>query len=332
MEWVALNRQAPQPQRRERIMLRYRADRRSIGFVTFYFALVLVQWVWAPSQLWVAVPLLLTTCFFSWFCAIITHNAVHSPVFVNKRLNKVFQVVLTLTYGNPVSSFVSGHNLSHHKHTQTSRDVMRTTKMRFRSNLLNMLLFFPTVALAVTLGDLRFTKAMRTQRPRWFRQLVFEFVALWGVTLLLFVLDWQKALLYWLIPHIYAAWGIISMNYLQHDGCDHDSEYNHSRNFTGKLFGWFTFNNGFHTIHHMRPGLHWSLTREAHEREIEPHIDPRLDEPSIARYIWRAFIWPGKRERYDQKPVELPRERQDADWIPDLRRPGPDDASLGAER
>ena len=67
-------------------------------------------------------------------------------------------------------------------------------------------------------------------------------------------LDWKKFLLYVLVPHQYAAWGIITMNFLQHDGCDEDTEYNHSRNFVGKLVNWWTYNNGFHAIHHMRAG------------------------------------------------------------------------------
>ena len=48
-----------------------------------------------------------------------------------------------------------------------------------------------------------------------------------GITIALFVIDWYKALIYWQIPHLYAAWGIISMNYLQHDGCDSDFHMAH---------------------------------------------------------------------------------------------------------
>ena len=37
----------------------------------------------------------------------------------------------------PVSMFVPGHNLSHHKYLQKPKDRMRTDKLRFRWNLLN---------------------------------------------------------------------------------------------------------------------------------------------------------------------------------------------------
>jgi fatty acid desaturase len=85
-------------------MLRYRADLKTLCFVAIYFALVAVQWVYVPSNLFVAAPLLLLTCWFSFFGAVATHNTVHSPVFTSRFLNRVFQCVLTLTYGHPKSS------------------------------------------------------------------------------------------------------------------------------------------------------------------------------------------------------------------------------------
>lgn len=36
----------------------------------------------------------------------------------------------------------------------------------------------------------------------------------------LMILNWRKFLLYVWLPHFFAQWGIVSMNMLQHDGCD----------------------------------------------------------------------------------------------------------------
>jgi fatty acid desaturase len=142
-------------------------------------------------------------------------------------------------------------------------------------------------------------------------------------------IDWKSFLLYVFIPHRYAGWGIITMNFLQHDGCDQDSEHNHSRNFVGRAVNWFTFNNGYHSIHHVQPGLHWSLLPEAHARLIAPYIHPNLDQPSLLAYCWRAFVWPAKRLTFEGKPVVLPEEGPDEDWIPHPNET-PTDVSLGA--
>jgi hypothetical protein len=49
-------------------------------------------------------------------------------------------------------------------------------------------------------------------------------------------------------------------------------------------------NNGFHTIHHNRAGMHWSELEEAHAREVVPRIDPSLDEPSMIGYLARTYL------------------------------------------
>ncbi len=310
-------------------MLKYTADRRTLAFVAAYFACVITLWIVHPDNMGLRIAWIGAACVLSWFCAVITHNTIHCPIFEKRGWNKAFQIVLTLAYGHPVSAYVPGHNLSHHKYTQLERDVMRTTKMRFRWNLLNLLMFLPTVAFSIMKNDKAFIGQMKTVRRRWYRQLKLEGAIFTAVSVALLILDWRRALLYWYVPHLWAAFGIIGINYLQHDGCDHEHPYNHSRNFVSPLFGWFTFNNGFHTIHHEKPSLHWSLLPEVHAQEIAPHIHPELDQKSMFLYVWRTFIWPGRRLRYDGKPVELPPKQSDVSWVP--AHGLPQDVSLGAE-
>ena len=301
------------------LKMRQAADRRSLAFVATYYALVTYQWFAAPKSSWLAVALILATCVMSFLCAVITHNTVHAPVFRERSSNRVLQVVLSLSYGSAVSAFVPGHNLSHHRFTQTPRDVMRTSKVRRRSNLLNMLEFAPRVAVAITKNDFAYSRAARGRHPAWFRQYKIENFTVMGVTALLLILDWKKGLVYWLVPHLYAAWGIISMNYLQHDGCDQNHRYNHSRNFVGKWVNWWTFNNGYHGIHHEHPALHWSLLPDAHAREVGPYIAAELDQKSMLAYLLKTFVWPGRRVTYDGQPVELPPPVSDESWIPEPR-------------
>jgi len=299
--------------------LRHDADWRSLAFVGTYYTLFGYQWFAGPKNVWAAAPLVLATCVMSFLCAVITHNTVHAPVFRERGANRVLQVVLSLSYGSAVSAFVPGHNLSHHRFTQTPRDVMRTSKVRHQWNLLNMVEFALRVGVAIAKSDFAYSRAARDRHPIWFRQYKIENFAVLGVTALLFISDWRRALIYWLVPHLYAAWGIISMNYLQHDGCDQNHRYNHSRNFVGKWVNWWTFNNGYHGIHHEHPAMHWSLLPEAHARELGPHIAPELDQKSMLMYLIKTFIWPGRRVTFDGKPVALPPAVADESWIPEPR-------------
>lgn len=295
-------------------MLRELADLRTIAFVLVYFALVAFGYTTELS--WPLTALLcVVICLMSFFCAVATHNTIHAPIFRSKPLNRVFQAVLTVCYGHPVSAYVPGHNLSHHRYTQTSRDIMRTTKLRFRWNLLNQLMFSTVVGPAIFKANADYVKAMRKERPGWFRQFCIEAAVYITFLAVLLFLDWQKFIFFVLIPHQYAAFGIMGINFVQHDGCDHTHRYNHSRNFTGKLVNWFTFNNGYHGIHHMHPSLHWSKLPAAHASELRPNLHPSLDRTSLLAYLFEAYVLPGKRLRYDGTPMVLDPAVPDDEWF-----------------
>jgi fatty acid desaturase len=162
----------------------------------------------------------------------------------------------------------------------------------------------------------RYVSLAKRSIPGWYRQLLIELVVCWGAKAVLFVVDWKKALLLVLLPHLWAVYGITTVNLLQHDGCDEDHPYDHSRNFVGRVFNWLTFNNGFHGAHHDEPGLHWSLLAEAHGRKIHGKIDPRLEQRSLATYVFDAYVMPGTRRTFRGEPLAPPPAGTDGEWIP----------------
>ncbi|KAF4680016.1 hypothetical protein FOZ60_014246 [Perkinsus olseni] len=248
----------------------------------------------------------------------------HCKVFFNDTLNRIFQCILSLTYGHPVSTFVPGHNLSHHRYTQLRMDPMRTSKLRYSWNFLNGLLFQPTVAGDVLKADVRYILVQRDNGRQYYVNALREASTVISVSLALAIIDWRKFLLYFYIPHFFAQWAIVGMNMLQHDGCDvvdyHEQRknYNGSRNFVGSWLNYLTFNNGYHSIHHLYPKMHWSRLPTEHVKQIKPHIHPQLDQQNIATYILDAFVYPGIRMRYDGRPVEIDGTKQDEpdeDWV-----------------
>ena len=92
-----------------------------------------------------------------------------------------------------VSAYVPGHNLSHHMHTQSNRDVMRTTKAQFKWNFLNQLFFLFIVGPSIAKADKDYVLAMKDERPYWYKQWKLEFLVMAVVTVGLFIIDWQKA-------------------------------------------------------------------------------------------------------------------------------------------
>ena len=131
-------------------------------------------------------------------------------------------------------------------------------------------------------------KQYRINRNRfWF--CISQYVVLVGFLVAVFVIDWQKALLYVFIPQQVSLFVVLIFNYLQHVHADEESPINHSRNIVGPMMNWFLFNNGLHTVHHENPGLHWSETPAAHAK-IADKIDPRLNEQSLWWLLIRVYI------------------------------------------
>ncbi|MFN8277923.1 MAG: fatty acid desaturase [Chitinophagales bacterium] len=301
-------------------MLRYRSDWRTLINVMIYFVVAVMPWLLWPGLsklqvfLWVV-----ANCLMSFICATIVHNTIHVPIFTKRWMNRVFQVVLSFCYGHSTSAYVPGHNFSHHHYVQTPKDAIRTTKARFRFNLLNQLFFFYLMSGDILKGELRFAARMRQEKPHWFRQYLFEMILVNVVKIALLFYNWKCFVLFIFIPHQYAAWGIVGTNFFQHDGCDETHPYNHSRTFTGGFLNWLLFNNGYHGAHHMRPNLHWSRYPEFHEQEIAPHLHPSLNRRSLLAYLIEAHIYPGKRVDYLGRPLVLPPETADEDWVAPVR-------------
>ncbi len=285
---VAEAAQARDEQRRtETWLLHHRADRRQIAIVVAYLTCVFVPYaVPACRNVW----FLLAACYLSFLNAVVIHNHLHKGIFKSKALNRAFRCVLSFGALYPASANVASHNLVHHHFDDDGQpDWAAPENVSFRWHLLN-LIHFPNVVGPNTFSGVG--RWARTTRQRDFRQQYYlEQAAAFGVTGLLLAWDFWPALFFVVIPQLWGARGILRINLIQHDGCDTKSDWNHSRNFVGRAFNWVMCNNGYHTIHHNRAGLHWSVLADAHEREVVGRIDRSLDEPSMTLYLLRTFLF-----------------------------------------
>jgi fatty acid desaturase len=311
-------------------LLREPSDTRTLAAVALYFATTAAAFA-APSSPMHELAALAACCWLSMTGAIVTHNLAHVPVFRSAPLNQAFQIAVSLTYGHPVSSFVPGHNLSHHRFTQTRKDYMRTSKVDYRWNLANLLLFMPTVAGPIMRSDIAYTKRRFRKGRGFFWRFLSEVLAVQAANLALLWVSPRRFLLFWLLPHLWAQYAIVAINFMQHDGCEETRDcevrpsepreaerihINGARNFTGGLLNALLFNNGYHTIHHLHPHLHWSRLPEMHAKLVAPRIDPRLNEPNFAVYFWRTFLATTARTTFRGQPLVVdPASRHDEPWM-----------------
>lgn len=263
------------------------ADYRQIGIVSVYWALLFGMYFVPACR---NVAFFVGACYFSFLNAVVIHNHLHKGIFKSKGLNRAFRCVLSFGALYPASANIASHNLVHHHFDDDGQpDWAAPENASFRWHLLN-LLHFPNVVGPNTFAGV--SRWARTTRQRDFRgQYLLEQVFAFGLTGVLLVVDFWPALFFIVLPQLWGARGILRINLIQHDGCDITSEWNHSRNFVGRAFNWIMCNNGYHTIHHNRAGLHWSVLHVVHERECELRTDPRLNERSMVVYLLRTFVF-----------------------------------------
>jgi fatty acid desaturase len=267
-------------------LLHHRADRRQIGIVTVYMGLVFSMYFVEACR---NVPFFLAACYFSFLNAVVIHNHLHKGIFKSKALNRLFRCVLSFGSLYPASANVASHNLVHHHFDDDGQpDWAAPQNVTFRWHLLN-LIHFPNVVGPNTFNGVS-RWALTTRQADFRRQYLIEQVFAFGLTGALLLWDFWGGLFFVVLPQLWGARGILRINLIQHDGCDVKSEWNHSRNFVGRWFNWVMCNNGYHTIHHNRAGLHWSVLDAQHARECVGRIDPRLDEPSMVLYLLRTFV------------------------------------------
>ena len=266
--------------------MKHPAEWRQLGIVATYLGLLGAMYLVPACR---NVGFLAAACFFSFLNAVVIHNHLHQGVFHDRRLNMAFRAVLSFGSLYPASANIPSHNLVHHHFDDDGQpDWASPDHVGFRWNLLN-LVHFPNVAGPNTFEGVQRWAALGG-RGDFRRQYRIEQVVAFGGTLALFAFDFWTTLFFIVIPQLYGARCILRINLIQHDGCDTTSEWNHSRNFVGRAFNWIMCNNGYHTIHHNRAGLHWSVLDEAHRREVVPRIDPALDERSMVVYLLRTYV------------------------------------------
>jgi fatty acid desaturase len=283
------------------LLLTQRADRRTLAYAATTTALLLWQW-YLPAIHPILYPWYL---FMAVSVAIIAHNHNHVPLWRPRLANILTDYWLTLFYGFPAFGWIPTHNKNHHSLNNKEGDYTITYRISEKNNIFT-LLTYPSISSYFQQQPIAaYMKTLwRSNRPKFYLA-ASQYVVLAVYYAAALLLNWKKALLLIVIPHQVSLFSVLIFNYVQHVHTDEESDYNHTRNFTGWI-NVVLFNNGYHTIHHKSPGLHWSQTPAA-QREIAHLIDPSLNERSFWWYILRVYFLAPFHSRFGTVSMRLRR-------------------------
>jgi fatty acid desaturase len=222
----------------------------------------------------------------------------HRPVLRAKWANSAFSAWISVFYGYPVFAWLPTHNLNHHKLVNRRGDATITWRYTNDHNAFVAFTYFFVSAYFQTAWIKDYIRRAKQDRPDVFRRIIGQYVFTYGshAAVLAAAIGLHgplQGLLVWAyalgLPAFAALWTIMLFNYCQHVHTDPWSEHNHSRNFESKLLNFLLFGNGYHTVHHEQPSLHWADAARAHA-ELRPLIDPRLCERSMWWFFVRQYL------------------------------------------
>lgn len=290
--------------------LREKADYRTLFYSFVLFPGVpLLQYAYPALVGW-----MLPVGLYLGFCAgALTHNQNHCPTFKAKGMNAFYSAWLSIFYGYPTFGWIPTHNQNHHKYVNRPGDASITWRYSKTHNwtIAWTYFFISSHWQGKCIQD--YLAKVRVNKPKQFRNIVLQYVTVFGVhaallALAVYLHGWFGLAVYglaMLAPALFALWGMFFINYVQHVHCDPWSRYNHSRNFVGKMGNFLVFNNGLHSAHHEQAGLHWSKLPEVHN-QLAPHIDPSLNQDSILGFCFRTYVLGLFSEKYRTHQVGRP--------------------------
>ncbi|MEL6829286.1 MAG: fatty acid desaturase [Pseudomonadota bacterium] len=241
-------------------LFRYGADRLPVAIFLALFAadilvFALVQ-SWPLVLAWSLASMVPKICIAAW-----NHHHQHTPFFRSEFCNRLMEVMFGLQTGATSKVWVLHHNIGHHdNYMDQTKDESGWRASNGRIMGANEYTF----RLAVSGYFCAFKNGLRhPQHQPMFVAMVLVQVA---ILALLFSLNWVNALLVFALPMLVSFWMTCRHTYDHHSGCSEDDEYAASNNIMHRGYNILTGNLGYHTAHHLRPGLHWSKLPAFHAR------------------------------------------------------------------
>ncbi len=202
------------------------------------------------------------------FVPIHQHYHAHNSVFKYRFLNNSYDFVLSLAGGNLTSVWIIHHVRGHHsEYLNPVQDVEGNFRFgnwgRFTRTV------FTALGTLFSTADCFFLlkKSPSALRRKFIQSYLIQITLQYLAYFLLIIIDFKLFLLFIFIPNIFYQLVVFWYSFAQHDQMSMKDVYSSST--TNFKNGIWLLNVGFHTAHHEKPQLHWSLLQQRTEQIID---------------------------------------------------------------
>lgn len=239
-------------------LFRHQADRLPVLLITALFVLDVAVYFAVDNKYlvstWAIVGLAPKACICSW-----NHHHQHLATFRRLWCNRALEIVYAFHTGITSNAWVLHHNLGHHvNYLDQTKDESGWKDARGQT--MSALRYTWTIAIT---GYVRAYQVGR-KHPKYQKTFVTVGTLVAAALALLLWNNPFNGMMVFLIPmlcgYVITCWH----TYYHHAGLDTTNPYEASHNVVHYWYNLFTGNLGYHTAHHVKPGLHWSQLPEFH--------------------------------------------------------------------
>jgi sn-1 stearoyl-lipid 9-desaturase len=230
----------------------------------------------AATTWYLAVPLMVTLTLANFSLTIgVLHMHTHRPLFVSKLMNRLVDVLCCMPAAVTAADMCEVHVLNHHRYDDGPGDVTSTEGREHGLRAVGYWIRYVFVVKNHTIRTIFAANASPRRRKRRYQFML-------DLTLFLVLLEaiWWVAgptrwlLFYWIpltlswINSGYFAWLTHAPARGFEDGPSR------SLNTAGNCLNFVIFNQGYHSVHHRYPGIHWSQIPDKLDfnRQVEPDV------------------------------------------------------------
>lgn len=228
------------------------------------------------TEWYLAVPLIAILSLLNFSITIgILHMHTHRPLFVSRRINRMVDLLCCMPAALTAADMYEVHVINHHRYDDGPGDVTTTEGREHGLRAVWYWLRYSSIVkrhTARTLFAANLSPARRTRRY----QFVFDFTLISAlIWTTFFTTDPVRFALFYWIPFLvtqatsgYFAW-------LTHGPARvFEDDPSKSVNTVGNWLNFFIFNQGYHSVHHRYPGIHWSQIPDklGYMRQVDPGV------------------------------------------------------------
>lgn len=253
---------------------------------------------------YLAVPLIILLSLLNLSLTIgVMHMHTHRPLFVSHRPNRAVDILCSLPGNLTAAEMREVHVLNHHRFNDGPGDV--TTTVGYERGL-SAIWYWVRYGAIVKYNTMRtiFAADPTPRRRKTRHQFIFDlamYVAIIGTTW--YFVDFNRFVLFYWVPFFITQVNAGYFAWLSHAPArEYEDDPSTSLNNAGNILNFLIFNQGYHSVHHRYPGIHWSQIPD--KLDYMRKVDPGVIVPywMVAQSGWRLAV-PGGflNERYGNK-------------------------------